>query len=37
MVKPDFFSNPLMNVPLNDLLSAIKILESQNSLVEELK
>jgi hypothetical protein len=37
MVKPDFISSSLMSTSVNDLVSAIKMLESQKPLIEELR
>jgi hypothetical protein len=37
MVKPDFISSALISTPVNELIWAIKMLESQKGLIEELR
>jgi len=37
MVKQDFISNHLTTIPTNELINAVRLLESQTPLIEELK
>lgn len=37
MVKSDFISNQLINIPFSEIIYAIKTLENQKNLINELK